>query len=266
MMLEFRLSLKMVCCIMVCILAFTQSEVSFERLEFNTSAPTFFEGLRICSADAPPYSTFQGVKGYLTPMDCATLHCFTQMAVEAWRLRAPEDQDAEVLIYAETGSYNGLSSHVVANAARLLDAKIAVYAHDIFDYAISRDTSSKWEVDVSEPLPRLQKFYSSIKRNNLRNTIIPIPGKSHETLALHDNDSLDLLFIDGDHTYEGARNDLEIGWRKLRRGAWVLGHDCIPDSTANNGVRKAVVEFSEKHGVQPMLIHNTHFIFAIQKL
>ena len=28
-------------------------------------------------------------------------------------------------------------------------------------------------------------------------------GKSHHTLHIHDDNSLDMVFIDGDHSYEG---------------------------------------------------------------
>ena len=37
--------------------------------------------------------------------------------------------------------------------------------------------------------------------------------------------SLDLVFIDADHSYEGCRDDI-LAWRpKLRPGGWLSGHD-----------------------------------------
>lgn len=52
--------------------------------------------------------------------------------------------------------------------------------------------------------------------------------------------SLDIVFIDGDHTYEGCRADI-LAWRsKVRPGGWLTGHDYRWD--AFPGVRQAVDE------------------------
>jgi len=52
--------------------------------------------------------------------------------------------------------------------------------------------------------------------------------------------SLDLVFIDANHTYEGCRDDI-LAWRpKLRAGGWLTGHDYFPE--AFPGVVKAVDE------------------------
>lgn len=43
--------------------------------------------------------------------------------------------------------------------------------------------------------------------------------------------SLDLLFIDGDHTYEGAKNDFEMYEPFVRQGGLVVLHDIVRHST-----------------------------------
>ena len=47
----------------------------------------------------------------------------------------------------------------------------------------------------------------------------------------------DLVFVDGDHSYEGARADLENWGRRVRRGGQVLVHDATPEFP---GVCKAI--------------------------
>lgn len=37
--------------------------------------------------------------------------------------------------------------------------------------------------------------------------------------------SLDIVFIDGDHTYEGCKADIEAWFPKIRDGGWIAGHD-----------------------------------------
>eukprot|EP00929_Paragymnodinium_shiwhaense_P079773 TRINITY_DN41586_c0_g1_i1.p1 TRINITY_DN41586_c0_g1~~TRINITY_DN41586_c0_g1_i1.p1 ORF type:complete len:402 (+),score=105.09 TRINITY_DN41586_c0_g1_i1:118-1323(+) len=38
-------------------------------------------------------------------------------------------------------------------------------------------------------------------------------------------ESLDLVFVDGDHSYEGAKGDIEAWWPALRAGGIMAGHD-----------------------------------------
>jgi hypothetical protein len=54
------------------------------------------------------------------------------------------------------------------------------------------------------------------------------------------DESLDSVFIDGDHSYESVSNDLTFWWKKLRSNGWMLGDDysTFPD------VRRAVNEFA----------------------
>lgn len=55
------------------------------------------------------------------------------------------------------------------------------------------------------------------------------------------DESIDAVFLDGDHSYESVSKDLPFWWKKIRNGGWLLGDDyasCCP------GVTKAVDEFS----------------------
>lgn len=52
-----------------------------------------------------------------------------------------------------------------------------------------------------------------------------------------DNESLDFVFIDADHSYAGVKKDIDAWWPKVRNGGMVSGHDIdMPE------VRKAVEE------------------------
>lgn len=54
--------------------------------------------------------------------------------------------------------------------------------------------------------------------------------------------SLDMVFIDGDHSYEGCRVDIETWWPKIRIGGWFGGHDYMHERFP--GVTRAVDEFA----------------------
>jgi hypothetical protein len=51
---------------------------------------------------------------------------------------------------------------------------------------------------------------------------------------------IDFLFIDGDHTYEGVKKDLNVSWEKIKDMGYITGHDYTP---IFQGVIDAVNEF-----------------------
>lgn len=59
------------------------------------------------------------------------------------------------------------------------------------------------------------------------------------------NNSLDAVFIDGDHSYTGVLNDLTKYWSKIRSGGQLLGDDYWMDQVAS-----AVNEFSKMVNVK----------------
>lgn len=69
---------------------------------------------------------------------------------------------------------------------------------------------------------------------------------SWDAAPLIEDGSLDLVFIDGDHSYEGVSRDIEMWLPKIRPGGVISGHDY--DNTDKygdlfKGVDRAVHEF-----------------------
>lgn len=59
---------------------------------------------------------------------------------------------------------------------------------------------------------------------------------------------LDLLFIDGDHTYEGAKNDFEMYEPLVRRGGFIALHDIVPHHPGSGcGVDRYWNELKHSH-------------------
>jgi hypothetical protein len=58
------------------------------------------------------------------------------------------------------------------------------------------------------------------------------------------DESLDCIFIDGDHTYDAVLADLTFWWKKLRVGGQILGDDYSMESVSN-----AVNVFAEQNGL-----------------
>jgi hypothetical protein len=57
---------------------------------------------------------------------------------------------------------------------------------------------------------------------------------------------IDLLFVDGDHSYEGCLRDLENWWPHVVPNGHVVLHDCY----FPNPPQKAVIDFIKSHDVE----------------
>lgn len=76
------------------------------------------------------------------------------------------------------------------------------------------------------------------KLANFENKTVWIKKKSNEAVNLIPDQSLDLVFIDGNHSYEFVYNDI-INWiPKIKNNGIISGHDL--DYPGYPGVRKAV--------------------------
>lgn len=153
---------------------------------------------------------YSGVRGMLTDGCCGALYLFVALLADKWKssLLPPSD----LFRYVETGSYQGLSAHIIAlslkNSVGISNA--VIYCHDLFDVYIPDKSysiiehSGLWDNFMDGAEGRLEKFYSNVRRNNLEKTILPISGPSGKTLKIHPNESVHMVYIDGDHTYQGS--------------------------------------------------------------
>ena len=86
-----------------------------------------------------------------------------------------------------------------------------------------------------------------------RDFIVPIRGFSTdvvEDVASHTG-SLDLLFIDGDHSYEGVKADWDAYNRFLKPGAIVVFHDCGWAEGVKRVIREDVEPIASSSGSLP---------------
>jgi len=111
----------------------------------------------------------------------------------------------------EIGSYLGASSSFLASAAKEKNGTL---------YCI--DT---WKNEAMDEAPRdtYGQFIQNTK--HYKNWIVPMRGKSVE-VAKDFNKDIDMLFIDGDHSYQAVKADVDAWFPKLKNGAIVVFHDC----------------------------------------
>ena len=63
--------------------------------------------------------------------------------------------------------------------------------------------------------------------------------------------SLDFVYLDADHSYEGVMSDLEAWFPKLKKGGIMFGHDYLNEAY---GVNIAVEDYRERMIYTPILI------------
>ena len=77
------------------------------------------------------------------------------------------------------------------------------------------------------------------------------------------DESLDFVYVDGDHRYEAVRDDLELSLAKLKPGGILAGDDYLDGGWWKGDVIRAVNEFIGRHAseIQIALVLRGQFVF-----
>lgn len=70
----------------------------------------------------------------------------------------------------------------------------------------------------------------------------------HDAAQWIADESLDFVFIDGNHQYEAVKQDISDWFPKVRRGGIMSGHDYYEFKSGRGGVVRAVDEFAKANG------------------
>lgn len=124
----------------------------------------------------------------------------------------------------EIGSYCGRSSICLALGAATRQAR--VYCIDPWTWVPEAMTSFR-HITRNDMRSSYERFLANIRRAGVEQWITPVPGLSHEVVGRIPS-FVDLLFIDGDHTYDGVRRDWDLYTPKLTMSGCVMLHDTEP--------------------------------------
>jgi predicted O-methyltransferase YrrM len=114
-------------------------------------------------------------------------------------------------LIVEIGSWKGRSTAWLAAGARLSGAKV---------YAVDPHTRSREDPDAVT----LEEFRANMARAGLADHVEALVMTSTE--AAHSIPGpVELLFIDGDHSYDGVRQDVALWLPRLVDGGTVMFHD-----------------------------------------
>src|SRR5262245_42998448 len=111
----------------------------------------------------------------------------------------------------EIGSWKGRSTAWLAAGARLSGARV---------FAVDPHTGSREDPDAAT----LAEFHANLSRAGVAAHVEPLVMTSAEAARAFDA-PIELLFIDGDHTYDAVRLDADLWLPKLVEGGTVMFHD-----------------------------------------
>jgi len=114
--------------------------------------------------------------------------------------------------FVEIGSYLGASSCFIAAGIKKAGGASKLYCVDT------------WRNDSMSEGPRdtFDEFIKNISK--FQDVVIPFRNSSEAASKLF-NDKINFLFIDGGHSYEAVKADIESWLPKLNSGAAVIFHD-----------------------------------------
>lgn len=151
-------------------------------------------------------------------------------------------------IVVELGTFIGYSAICFAQAIE--DSKQAegtVYSIDNF---LPHCNNPNLPMDIINPL---ELATSNVEKAGLQHRITFLKGFSYDLAPelLSKIQHIDLLFIDGDHTYKGALTDYNLFHFKVRKGGLIIFHDIYPKNCGYWGPRVIIDtlrrEFFKKH-------------------
>jgi hypothetical protein len=119
------------------------------------------------------------------------------------------------------------------------------YMVDIFDGVAksgNKDGVDYKTIDLGKHFYELTNQYSGDGRVDV------VKSYSADFIKSLEDESVDLIYIDGDHSYSGVKSDLENSYSKVKKGGFICGHDYT--SPRFDGVVRAVDEFCNKMGLQ----------------
>lgn len=124
----------------------------------------------------------------------------------------------------EVGAFLGKSVSYLAVEANNSGKNIKIDVIDIWENSFAGVDGNLYE-NILKNLN--DSFYNSFLKNiePIKHLINPIKGNSENISKLYENNSLDFVFIDADHSYESVLNDILSWFPKVKENGILAGHD-----------------------------------------
>ena len=146
--------------------------------------------------------------------------------------------------FVELGCYKGKSTSFIGVEIHKRKRDINFFAVDSFQGATNSTDAN--EIKAYEGISEIEESYT-YNVSLIGNKIKTIVSLTDEAAQYFDDSSVDVVFVDGGHSYEVVKADILAWLPKVKKGGIISGHDF----NAWEGVNKAVTEiFGTPHKVE----------------
>jgi predicted O-methyltransferase YrrM len=128
----------------------------------------------------------------------------------------------------EVGAFKGQTTAVLSDVAAENGGR--VYVVDPMQWASKPAHILEWIFGLLHPFSYEKIFWRNVNRTGHKNVVLHRALSTDATLIARSDPELqqfDLVFIDGEHTYEGALADVLNWGSRVRQGGLILMHDAI---------------------------------------
>ena len=154
------------------------------------------------------------------------------------------DATPEGGVFVELGCYKGKSTSFIGVEIHKRKRDINFIAVDSFQGATNSTDAN--EIKAYEGISEIQESYT-YNVAPIGNKIKTIVSLTDEAAQYFEDGSVDVIFVDGGHSYEVVKADILAWLPKMKKGGIMAGHDF----NAWQGVNKAVTEiFGTPHKVE----------------
>ena len=160
--------------------------------------------------------------------------------------------------FVEIGVWKGRSVCFLGEQLKLKNKTSKIFAVDTYKGSLNEEAHQK---EVSKlGGSTLPLFLSYISDLGLSEIISPIEKNSTEASLIFDDESIDAIFIDGDHSYEGVLSDLNNWFPKMKKISVMSGHDFWAPT-----VKRAVLEFFKNKNIEVHGVSSSCWLVKINK-
>lgn len=172
------------------------------------------------------------------PLSWHQIHGWCEVENFGRLYREAVERVKEPAVFVEVGTWLGRSAALMCEIIRKSKKPIKFYCVDTFKGV------GDWQADVVRQNGGhlLHAWQQNLARTGNAGYAEPIEGDAAECASQFADGSIDFIFIDDDHSYEGCKRSIAAWKPKLKPNGWMAGHDYDFD-----GVRQAVIEEFPQH-------------------
>ena len=147
-------------------------------------------------------------------------------------------------VFVEVGTYKGKSICYMAEMVKLRHKKIRLFSVDNYsNYGFSNKIT-------------FEEATYNLANRCLDDIVTLVKGDSVVVAETFDDNSIDCVFLDGDHRYQSVMDDLSAWYGKLKSGGYLAGDDY----TRIISVQNAVDDFCKKNALLFYVLNQSYII------